>query len=52
MGRRGMGQYALLLSKFKQLNKELSISLAHEKTEGPNSILMSLGIIETEQQLF
>lgn len=48
-----MGQCALLLSIYMQLNQELSVLLAHMKKEEPASEITYFRIeIEIEMQLF
>ncbi|XP_060110738.1 vomeronasal type-2 receptor 26-like [Heteronotia binoei] len=44
MGPAGSGQCARLMETFMQLAEELGVPLAHEKTEGPSSVLTFLGI--------
>ncbi|XP_054843457.1 uncharacterized protein LOC129335043 [Eublepharis macularius] len=51
VGPEGSGQCARLLAGFIALAEELGVPLAHEKTEGPVTVLTFLGIeLDTRQQ--
>ncbi|XP_054843036.1 uncharacterized protein LOC129334764 isoform X1 [Eublepharis macularius] len=51
VGRAGSSECARLLDTFLRLAEELGVPLAHEKTEGPSTVLTFLGIeLDTVQQ--